>query len=236
MKDLGRVLAIIPARGGSKGIPDKNIRLLGGKPLIAWTLEAAQDSKYIDRCIVSTDSERIADVAKDWGGDVPFLRPEHLARDDTPGMAPVFHAMDKFPEYDIVVLLQPTSPFRLSRDIDDSIERYLSSDVQSVVSVSPVEKPVAWMYHIQASGMMKRVFEEMEILRRQDDSGTYVLNGAVYVSTAKNLREKESFLVGDVQAHIMPRSRSLDIDNPIDLEWGEMLLRQYGLPERFPHE
>ncbi|REE84513.1 N-acylneuraminate cytidylyltransferase/CMP-N,N'-diacetyllegionaminic acid synthase [Paenibacillus taihuensis] len=235
MKDLGRILAIVPARGGSKGILDKNIRQLGGKPLIAWTLEAARGSKYIDRCIVSTDSERIAEVAKGWGGDVPFLRPEYLARDDTPGMAPILHALDQFPEYETVVLLQPTSPFRLSRDIDDSIELFLSSDAHSVVSVSPVEKPIAWMYRVQEDGMMESVIKDKEILRRQDDSGTFVLNGAVYVSFIREVYKKESFLAGSILAHTMPKSRSLDIDHPIDLEWGELLLRQYGSPERFPH-
>ena len=113
-----RTLALIPARGGSKGIPRKNIRLIAGKPLIAWTIEAALRSSLLDAVMVTTDDPEIAEVASRAGAQVPFLRPAALAQDDTPGIAPVLHALDMLPGYDAVLLLQPTSPLRNTADID----------------------------------------------------------------------------------------------------------------------
>ena len=123
MIDGRSVLAIIPARGGSKGVPRKNIRPLGGKPLIAWTIEAAHRSAWIDRLILSSEDQEIIDTACAWGCDVPFVRPAELARDCTPGIDPVLHALKQLPSFDLVVLLQPTSPLRSAADIDRCIER-----------------------------------------------------------------------------------------------------------------
>ena len=117
-----KFLAVIPARGGSKGVPRKNIKMLAGKPLIAWTIDEAKKSKFIDTCIVSTEDEEIKKVAENCGGCVPFLRPAELAQDSTPGIEVILHAMEKFPDYDYIVLLQPTSPLRLVEDIDGAIE------------------------------------------------------------------------------------------------------------------
>lgn len=117
-----RVLAVIPARGGSKRVPRKNIREVAGKPLIAWTINAAKGSRYIDRCIVSTDDEEVADIARQCGGDVPFMRPAEFARDDSSSIDVLRHAVGKVPGYDIIVLLQPTSPERTSADIDAALE------------------------------------------------------------------------------------------------------------------
>lgn len=122
-----KILAIIPARGGSKGLPRKNIRELAGKPLIAWTIEAGRKSKYIDRLIVSSEDFEIIEVAKKYGAEIPFVRPKHLAEDESLGLDPVFHALRELPGYDIVVLLQPTSPLRLTEDIDACIEQLIDS-------------------------------------------------------------------------------------------------------------
>ena len=123
MIDNKRVLAIIPARGGSKGVPRKNIRNLAGKPLIAWTIKEGKKSKYIDRLILSSEDSEIIEIAKAYGCDVPFVRPEELAKDNTSGVEPVLHAVSKLEGYDIVVLLQPTSPLRTVTDIDKCIEK-----------------------------------------------------------------------------------------------------------------
>ena len=121
------VLGLIPARGGSKGVPRKNIRLVAGRPLLAWTIDAARASRYLDRLVLSTDDCEIGAVAIAAGCEVPFLRPPELARDDTPGIDPVLHALGQLPPFDIVVLLQPTSPLRLASDIDGCIERMLAA-------------------------------------------------------------------------------------------------------------
>ena len=121
MGNAHKVIAIIPARGGSKGVTRKNIKCLGGKPLIAWTIQAATKSKIIDRVIVSTEDNEIADIAIEWGAEVPFMRPSELAQNDSPGMDPVFHALKLLPNYEWVFLLQPTSPLRSSKIIDSSI-------------------------------------------------------------------------------------------------------------------
>ena len=116
-----KVLAVIPARGGSNGVPRKNIIDVGGKPLIAWTIEEARKSKYIDRLILSSDDREIIEIAKRWGCEVPFEQPAEMARDGTPGIAPVLHAIEMLPDYDYVVLLQPTSPLRQVEDVDGCI-------------------------------------------------------------------------------------------------------------------
>lgn len=123
-----KILAIIPARGGSKGVPRKNIRDLAGKPLIAWTIEEAKKSKYITRLILSSEDEEIIEAAKKYGCEVPFVRPIELAQDNTPGIEPVLHAIEKCPGYDYVLLLQPTSPLRTVEDIDGCIEFLLNKN------------------------------------------------------------------------------------------------------------
>jgi len=221
------VLAVVPARGGSKGVPDKNIRMLGGKPLLAWTLEAAGQSRYIDACVVSTDSPRIAEVARQWGGNVPFMRPSELAKDDTPGIEPVIHAIQEMGEYDLVVLLQPTSPFRSAEDIDRCLEAYVSSGATSVVSLVEADKPLSWMFTLGERGAIQSVLAETEIaLSRQEASKVFVLNGALYVSSCATVMETRSFFHTDTHGYVMPKDRSLDIDTPLDFLWAEFLSRQ----------
>ena len=134
------VLAIISARGGSKGIPRKNIKPLAGKPLISWTIDVAKQATCIDRLVVSTDDEEIASVARDLGVDVPFMRPAELAADETPGMAPVLHAISQLPDYEWVLLLQPTSPLRSAEDIDGIWQFCQEQGAPSAVSVCEVVK------------------------------------------------------------------------------------------------
>lgn len=212
------VLGLIPARGGSKGVPRKNIRDVAGKPLIAWTIEEARKSKYIDRLILSSEDADIIKVAREWGCDVPFVRPQNLADDTTPGIDPVLHALDILPGYDIVVLLQPTSPLRSVADIDNCIEQCVALKACSCVSVCEADKSPYWMFRLDESRRMTPVIDSVSRdSRRQELPKVYALNGAVYVSRAKCLQENKTFVTGKTVAYIMPKERSIDIDTEIDL-------------------
>lgn len=227
MIDNKKVLAIIPARGGSKGVPRKNIKHLAGKPLIAWTIEVAKKSKYIDRLILSSENDGIIKVAKEYQCDVPFVRPSNLAKDETPGIDPILHAVDKLPGYDYVVLLQPTSPLRNESDIDLSIEKLIQNDGSSVVTVTESEESPYWMYELGNDEKMTPILKIKDIpKRRQDIPKSYVLNGAVYVSTTEKLLEEKAFLHKETIAQIMPRERSLDIDTEIDFRLCELMMSE----------
>lgn len=223
-----RVLAVIPARGGSKGIPRKNLRMLAGKPLLVWTIDAAQQSKYIDRIILSSEDAEIIKVAQEWGCEVPFVRPHDLARDDTPGIAPVIHALDALPEkYQYVVLLQPTSPLRQASDIDSALELCYHSQAPSCVSVAETEKSPYWMYFLGDGNKPVPVLPSPKPnLRRQDVPRTYGLNGAIYVAETNVLSEKQVFVFDDSVVYVMPKERSLDIDSELDLMVCELLLQR----------
>ncbi|MGI6555687.1 MAG: cytidylyltransferase domain-containing protein [Bacillota bacterium] len=220
------VLAIIPARGGSKGVPLKNIRDVGGKPLIAWTIMEGKKSKYIDRLILSSEDERIINVAKKLGCEVPFTRPSSLAQDETPSIDVIVHAVQTIPEkYDYIVLLQPTSPLRKVTDIDNCIEQCLQKNAKACVSVTEPEKSPFWMYKINENGyMIPLVNLNKRTTRRQDLPTVYALNGAVYVAQCKWLLEARSFLTSDTIPYFMPRDRSFDIDSEIDLIICDFLL------------
>jgi CMP-N,N'-diacetyllegionaminic acid synthase len=212
------VLAIIPARGGSKRVTKKNIRPVGGKPLIAWTILEAKKSRYIDRLILSSEDPEIISVARQWECEVPFVRPKELALDDTPGIEPVLHALNSLPgRYDYVVLLQPTSPLRLVKDIDACLETCIRMNAPSCVAVTELEKSPYWMFTINASGRMKPLLNpDMENLCGQNIQRVYVLNGAIYVAQSEWLISKKSFLSKDTVAYTMPKERSIDIDTEMD--------------------
>lgn len=207
-----RCLAVIPARGGSKGVPGKNIRLLAGKPLIAWTIEAAKRSKYITTTIVSTDDEEISTVAIEYGAEVPFIRPAHLAEDDTPGVAPILHALEQCPDYDYVVVLQPTSPLRTAEDIDGTIEKMFKNDGDFCVSVAEASQSPYWMYTLNKDDVMRPLIDSPLVVRRQELPKAYILNGAVYVAKVEELKKTESFITSETVAYEMPEERSFDID------------------------
>jgi N-acylneuraminate cytidylyltransferase len=216
-----RVLAVIPARGGSKGIPRKNIAPLCDRPLIAWTIDAAAGSRYVDRAVVSSEEPEIIAVSRARGGDVPFVRPAGLARDDTPGMAPLLHAADQLPGYDLLVCLQPTSPCRTSADIDACIERAVEAGAPCVTVCESPKSPW-WMFTLGDGGRLSPLMAGPAPLRRQESPPTYVLNGAVYVAELELLRARGSYLVEETTAVVMPHDRSVDIDTPLDLaiaEW-----------------
>ena len=222
-----QVLGIIPARGASKGVPRKNIRIVGGRPLIAWTIDAARQSKYLDRVVVSTDDTEIAEVARGFGADVPFLRSAELAADDTPGIEPVLHAVDLLPDHDYIVLLQPTSPLRTAEDIDGCIELCVSSKAPAAASVCRVEKSPYWMYTLERDAKMRPLLDKTPLAScRQDLPPVYVLNGAVYVAGTRWLKNAREFVTADTAGYVMPCARSLDIDTELDLKIADALLRE----------
>jgi CMP-N,N'-diacetyllegionaminic acid synthase len=213
------ILAIVPARGGSVGIPRKNIREAAGKPLIAWTIEEAKKSRYIDRLILSSEDDEIISVARQWGCEVPFVRPAELSQDHIPAVEPVLHALSAISEdYHYVVLLQPTSPLRRAEDIDGCIETCVSADAPVCMSVSEAEKSPYLMYTLDPVGHLIELLEhDRTFYQRQDFPKVFSPNGAVYVAAADWLRKHRRFLSPQAVAYIMPRDRSLDIDTEWDL-------------------
>jgi len=222
-----KVLAIIPARGGSKGVPRKNIRTVAGKPLIAWTIEEARKSRFIDRLILSSEDEEIIRIAREWECEVPFVRPSDLARDDTPGIATVLHALMEIQGYHYVVLLQPTSPLRGVEDIDGCIEMCVKDNLNATVSVTESEKSPYWMYTIDAGSRLVPILPKPAGFdSRQTLPIVYALNGAVYVAEIGWLRSTKTFLMPETGAYIMPKTRSIDIDSEQDIILCDFLLKK----------
>ncbi|MBU1228891.1 MAG: acylneuraminate cytidylyltransferase family protein [Proteobacteria bacterium] len=226
-----RILSTISARGGSKGVPGKNIRDLGGLPLMAWTIREARRSEYLDRLVVSSDDEGILAVARAHGAETPFVRPPELARDDTPGVDPVLHAVEALrPEaYDYVVLLQPTSPLRTVADIDGCIRSCLDGGWPCCISVSEAEKSPYYMFHLDEEGLMAPVIaQERYHTRRQELPRVFAPNGAVYVASTQWLARTRSYLTPETRGYAMPRERSWDVDELLDFEICELLLKKAG--------
>ncbi len=222
------VLAIIPARGGSKGVPRKNIRLLAGKPLIAWTIDEAKKSKYIDRLILSSEDQEIIKVAKEYGCEVPFVRPANLAQDDTLGIEPVIHAINTLnEEYDYVVLLQPTSPLRTVEDIDGCIRHCIMMESIACLSITESQQSPYWMYKLDDEMKLNPIIKYNETInRRQDLPKVYVLNGAVYIGESGFILKNNSFLTEETLAYQMPIERSVDIDDELDFSFCEWLINR----------
>ncbi|MBI5570224.1 MAG: acylneuraminate cytidylyltransferase family protein [Desulfomonile tiedjei] len=224
-------IAIISARGGSKGVPDKNIRLVGDKPLITWSIEAALASRLLHRVVVSTDSPKIAEIARQSGGEVPFMRPAELARDSTPGIDPVLHAVRWLEDRegyvpDWVVLLQPTSPLRVTDDIDRAFEMASEKNADAIVSVTEGDHHPYWMKRLDPDGRMHDFITlERPITRRQDLPPVYAVNGAVYLVRREVLVRTESFFPENTFGMVMPRDRSLDVDTPWDLYLADLILK-----------
>lgn len=227
------ILTLIPARGGSKGIPQKNIKLFNNKPLIAWTINCALESNYRSRVIVSTDDQKIADISLSYGAEVPFLRPEELARDETPTVEVVNYTINKlrqnenyFP--DLIMLLQPTSPLRKATDIDQCIEIMQNKDVEAVVSLKEVSEIPYWMQVINEEGFIRDLFEEgKQFSRRQDVPKIYMPNGAIYLIKAETLLEKNTFSPEKSLGYIMPKDRAIDIDDETDFMIAEFLMKNH---------
>lgn len=217
-----RIIAIIPARGGSKGIPNKNIIDLCGKPLIAHSILAAQQSQYIDTILVSTDSEHIQSVALEYGACAPFLRPAELSSDTAKTIDCMLHTIDYMKNhgetYDCVVLLQPTQPIRKEHDIDNAIAQLLDSPFNSLVSVCPVEEHPILMRTITKEGTLQSLLNTSSTVRRQDFPDVYKVNGSIYVNRINEHFNTSTSLNDNELPYIMDRSYSIDIDSFDDLE------------------
>ncbi len=225
------VLALILARGGSKGIPRKNIKSLNGKPLIGYTIETAQKSKYINKIVVSTDDQDIADVALDYGAEVPFLRPEELATDEASSNDAILHALgflenqeDYSPDY--LMNLQTTSPLRDYKEVDKAIKTFLESEksYESLISVCKAFENPFWMQKIE-NDKLKPLMESFDDFdRRQKLPEVYQLNGAIYLSTYNNFLKYKSFYTDKIYPFIMDQEKSIDIDNNLDWKLAEILM------------
>jgi len=221
------ILGIIPARGGSKGIPRKNIKLLAGKPLIHYTITEAKKSKYLSYMVVSTEDVEITNLVEKYGVDV-VKRPDELSADDTPTAHVVQHVIKFLQEkenqnFNIIVILQPTSPLRLVSDIDGAIEMFIKKKCDSVVTVSELQHPPHWMYTIERDVLVP-IIKEKNILRRQDAPKIFQLNGAVFVTSKEYLFKNNLIFSGEIGPYIMPIERSVDIDSPLDLKLAELII------------
>ena len=217
------ITALIPARGGSKGIPNKNRRIFKGKNLIEWTIKQAIDSDYIDRILVLTDDLQIAEISKNCGAEIPFIRPDYLATDKSPIMDTVLYTLQQLPELNDVILLQPTSPLRRVSDIDNAIISRNNNKRDSAVSVCEISEYPEWMYRIEHNFMTNYLADDQLSKRRQDLEKVYILNGAIYLSTRKHLCENLNFISKETLPYIMEKKYSVDIDNEIDWNFAELI-------------
>ena len=227
MIDGRRVLAVIAARGGSKAVPGKNLRLVGGRPLVAWTIEQARAVRGLDRIVVSSEDADILEVARAWGAETPFVRPAELAADTTPGIDPVLHAIEAMPGYDYVVLLQPTSPLRRPEDIESCVRHTLSCGAPACLSVTAADPSPYWMFRMDASGRLAPVLDGgPPPARRQDLPPVYVINGAIYVAAVAWLLLHRTFVSAETIGFEMPPERSLDLDTEEDFDLLQLRLER----------
>lgn len=227
------MLALIPARGGSKGVARKNVRLVGGKPLIAWSIEAALASADVDRVMVSTDDEEIAQTAREYGADI-LIRPSEFAGDRTPMIDVIEHALTMLDNpigtYEYLLLLQPTAPARIPEDIENAFQAIRASGAESLISVFiDADKHPARAYTI-SSNFLLPYEEEPKGSLRQDLPKVYHRNGAIYLSRIDYIRRNRRLWSDSPQAFVMPKERSLNIDDELDLLIADLLLNYWHRP------
>ena len=232
MTKNSKILAIIPARGGSKGLPGKNIADLAGKPLIVWTIDAALKSQSIDRLIVSTDDQEIAKVAEKYGAEVPWMRSAELATDDSPVIMTVIDTLKRlekegyFPDY--VMLLQTTSPLRTAEDIDKSANLAFEKNADTVIGVCEAKEHPYLAKKINEYGQLENFMDlptSITQTNRQNYPPVYTINGTMYIVKTKVLLEKESFYGDNVIPYLMPQERSIDIDTPWDMQLAGIMMQ-----------
>ncbi|MGF1726746.1 cytidylyltransferase domain-containing protein [Photobacterium nomapromontoriensis] len=223
------MIAIIPARGGSKGLPGKNIKLINGKPLIAYTIEAALQSKYITDVIVSTDDNEIYKTALKFGVKDTFLRPKELAQDDSFAIDNYNYTIDRLRNefgmsIDAFIVLQPTSPLRNVSDIDNAIELFFEKNADSVISYTEEQHPVVWHKYINNIGKLENIFNDDFLKNRQEIRTSYYPNGAIYLFKS-DLIKSGRYYSNNTYPFLMPRSRSVDIDTIEDFEYARFLMK-----------
>jgi len=225
-----KILCVIPARAGSKGVPGKNVRLLGKKPLIAYTIEQAKRSKLIDRTIVSTDSIKIAEVARKFGAEVPFMRPSKLASDNSSTIDVLLHTMDwadnkaKY-TFDILVLLHATTPFRSPEDIDNCIKLLVDKKADNIFSVTEAYRnPYFNMVELNSKNVVSLV-KKGKFVTRQSAPAVYDMNSSIYAWKKEVLKNKKSSFLKKTIIFEMPKERSIDIDDMFDFKIAELLVK-----------
>ena len=224
------VLAIIPARGGSKGLPGKNVRDLCGKPLIQWSIEAALNSRYIDKVIVTTDDENIANIARSVGADIPFIRPKELASDESPSSEAILHALDYFEEqesYEYFVLLEPTSPLTESKDIDQALFELDDSKYSSIVGIANVQDyhPEFCVKKSKDNHILKFNGASFDApSRRQDLEPVYSFDGSLYISRVKSYKENKTFYHSLTLGYLCEEWKRFEIDTLTDFIIVEAIL------------
>lgn len=228
MIDGKKVIALIPARGGSQRLPRKNVLPLNGKPLIGWSIEAALSCNYIDKVLVSTDDQEIADISLSFGANVPELRPEHLASNTAKTESVLNYTIDNFCEgYEIIILLQPTSPLRNSQNITEALEEFIIKQANSVVSVTPCEHSPLWTNKLSENGSMRDFLSSEALQRSQDLESYYRLNGAIYIFDIFDFSNKKTITYTEKTfAYVMDSFSSIDIDNSIDFELAEFFIKK----------
>ncbi|MFH1303999.1 MAG: acylneuraminate cytidylyltransferase family protein [Planctomycetota bacterium] len=229
---MAGVVGLITARGGSKGVPRKNIQLLAGKPLIAWTIEAALQSQELDRVIVSTDDKEIASISRRFGAEVPFIRPLELALDASSHVDVVLHAIDWLAEHEdydteYVAMLQPTSPFRIAEDIDGAIQFARKKNAKSVIGMMKAPSHPVCLRSMNEEGLLLEIFPQQEesALRRQVLTDVYAFNGALYVLRADSFRVDKTFRpYQETYGYKMPTERSWEIDTEWEFTVASLLM------------
>lgn len=227
------ILFLITARGGSKGVPNKNIQEISGIPLLVYKAIAAKKSNYCTRLIISTDSEKIADVAKKYNIEIPFIRPSYLATDEANSMDVITHAMEWIEnndtiKYDAICLLEPSSPFLTYQDINNSVQLFKEKDALGVLGVKQVEVNSIFVSEIDEDLCMKKHYYQMKSYyntRRQDLKPQYTMNGAIYLADWNYIKENRTFHGERTFAYIMPNERSIEIDSMLDLEYSRFLVK-----------
>lgn len=228
-----RVLAIVPARAGSKGLPGKNIRPLGGKPLLAWPIAAALGARHVHRTIVSTDDAGYAEIARAYGADVPFLRPAELASDAAPSIGFILHAIDTLAKagdvFDHVALLEPTSPLTEASDVDAAMEQLLAAGdrADAIVGVAPLEAThPAFAIRRDDAGVIRPLLADSfgELPRRQDLEPVFVLDGTLYISAVEALRRERGFAHARTLGYVTDRFKALEVDDLVDFLCIEALM------------
>jgi len=228
------MIAVIPARGGSKGLPGKNIRDFNGKPLIYYTICEAKKAKRIERIIVSTDDPEIADISLSYGADIPFYRPAELATDNALAIDNYIYTIQRMnrdfgQDIQQFVVLQPTSPLRTAADIDQAMNLFQNNDADSVISVVKFSHPPHWAKGIDEQGRIGSYFKDTEIdvnMNRQHYLPAFVPNGAIFVFKTELLLRKHSYYSDRTYAYVMPQERSIDIDTLLDFEYAQLLMKR----------
>jgi len=223
-----KVLSIIPARGGSKGFPGKNIADLAGKPLITWTIEASLSSKYITKTVVSSDDDEILDISRNYGADT-IKRPDDLASDTASSESVVKHTVDSLASnmerFDVLILLQPTSPLRTSVDIDNAMDIMFNSDATAVISVCEFDNKILKTFKENSDGFLEGITNnDFPFMRRQNFPRVFMPNGAIYIINTTVFLENYSLLTTKTKNYLMSKSKSLDIDTHSDLNYANKVL------------